>query len=107
MRLVSNVNYLPATFSDVLAVQPVIQKETIQPTTVHHTTAIHEKIHDAPIVHEATTLPTISHEDFLKQQKATGPHSHSDSNHSHQHYEGAPRVGGAGQDGTRDNTNHV
>ncbi|WVR06047.1 hypothetical protein IAU60_003075 [Kwoniella sp. DSM 27419] len=75
-------------------IQPVIQRETVQPTVVHHTTGIHEKIHDAPIVHEATTLPTIKHEDFLKQKAEGGAMSHSDSGHHHQHYEGAPRVGG-------------
>jgi hypothetical protein len=61
----------------------VIQRETIQPTTVHHTIGVHEKIHDAPIVHESTTLPTLSHADFLKQKAADVPHTHSDSNHKH------------------------
>ncbi|WWC66186.1 uncharacterized protein I206_100087 [Kwoniella pini CBS 10737] len=75
-------------------VQPVIQRETVQPTVVHHTAGIHEKIHDAPIVHEATTLPTISHSDFLKQKADAGAASHADSGHQHQFYEGAPRVGG-------------
>ncbi|KAK8866136.1 hypothetical protein IAR55_001287 [Kwoniella newhampshirensis] len=75
-------------------IQPVIQRETVQPTVVHHTAAVHEKIHDAPIVHEITTLPTISHADFLKQKEHVGPHSHQDKDHSHQYYEGAPRVGG-------------
>lgn len=76
-------------------IQPVIQKETVQPSVVHHTAAVHEKIHDAPIVHEATTLPTITHDAFLKNQEASGPHSHNDKTHSHQFYEGAPRIGGA------------
>ncbi|GFZ45497.1 hypothetical protein JCM24511_03223 [Saitozyma sp. JCM 24511] len=76
-------------------VQPVIQRETIQPTTVHHTVPVSEKVHEAPIVHEATTLPAISHADFLKQKTDSGPMSHSDKGHSHQFYEGAPRVGGA------------
>ena len=75
-------------------VQPVIQRETVSPTVVHHTNAVHEKVHDAPIVHEATTLPTISHSDFLKQKTEGGPLSHTDKGHSHQFYEGAPRVGG-------------
>ncbi|KAL7419341.1 hypothetical protein Q5752_006179 [Cryptotrichosporon argae] len=76
-------------------IQPVIQRETIQPTHVHHTVAVHEKIHDAPIVHEATTLPTIQHSDFLKQKEVGGVQHHGDSTHQHQFYEGAPRVGGA------------
>jgi hypothetical protein len=76
-------------------VQPVIQRETIQPTTVHHTIGVHEKIHDAPIVHESTTLPTLSHADFLKQKAADVPHTHADAGHQHAVFEGAPRVGGA------------
>ncbi|OCF37671.1 allergen [Kwoniella heveanensis BCC8398] len=79
-------------------IQPVIQRETVQPTVVHHTAGIHEKIHEAPIVHEATTLPTITHSDFLKQKTDGGPMSHSDKGHQHQYYEGAPRVGGHNKD---------
>ncbi|KAK4687664.1 hypothetical protein P7C73_g2457, partial [Tremellales sp. Uapishka_1] len=81
-------------------IQPVINRETIAPTTVHQTNVIHEKIHDAPIVHEATTLPTITQSEFLKN-KTSGPHAHTDSGHSHQFYEGAPKVGaGAGKETT-------
>lgn len=69
-------------------VQPVIQRETVQPTTVHQTIPIHEKIDEAPIVHEATTLPTISHDQFLQQQKSNGDaHTHADQGHHHQHCE--------------------
>ncbi|KAK1925477.1 hypothetical protein DB88DRAFT_484083 [Papiliotrema laurentii] len=78
-------------------VQPVIQRETVQPTTVHHTQAVHEKVHEAPIVHEATTLPTISHADFLKKQQSEKAHTHQDAGHHHQFYEGAPKVGGQAQ----------
>lgn len=73
-------------------IQPVIQKETIAPTTVHTTVPIHERIHEAPIVHEATTLPTVTLDEF--KSKIGGAHSHKDGNHSHQFYEGTPRVGG-------------
>jgi hypothetical protein len=41
-------------------IQPVINRETVQNTHVHTTIPIHEKIHDAPIVHEHTVLPTVS-----------------------------------------------
>ncbi|KAI9638195.1 uncharacterized protein MKK02DRAFT_42583 [Dioszegia hungarica] len=74
-------------------VQPVIQRETVQPTTVHHTVAVQEKIHDAPIVHEATVLPTISHADFLKQKQASGPMAHADEGHKHSFFSGAPKIG--------------
>lgn len=73
---------------DVPSVQPVVQRETIQPTTVHQTIPVHESIHEAPIVHEATTLPTISHEQFLQQQQTKGQaETHSDQGHNHQHCE--------------------
>jgi len=75
-------------------VQPVIQRETVQPTTVHHVQAIHEKVHEAPIVHEATTLPTISQSEFLKQKGSEVPESHAEPGHKHQYYEGAPKIGG-------------
>ncbi|KIR97337.1 allergen [Cryptococcus deuterogattii 2001/935-1] len=74
-------------------VQPVIQRETIQPTVVHHTAAIHEKVHDAPIVHEVTTLSTIGHNEFLKMKEGLKGATHADKGHQHQFYEGAPRVG--------------
>lgn len=65
-------------------VQPVIQRETIQPTTVHHTIPVSKKIHEAPIVHEATVLPAISHEQFLQQKHAGNSVRHSDKGHTHQ-----------------------
>ncbi|EIW72399.1 hypothetical protein TREMEDRAFT_66871 [Tremella mesenterica DSM 1558] len=74
-------------------IQPVIQRETIQPTHVHHTIPVSEKIHEAPIVHEATTLPAITLDQFSKH-KDHHPESHQDSSHTHQFYEGSPRVGG-------------
>jgi len=73
-------------------IQPVVQKETIAPTTVHTTVPIHEKIHEAPIVHESTTLPTVTLDEF--KTKIGGAHSHKDGNHHHQFYQGEPRIGG-------------
>jgi len=80
-------------------IQPVIQRETIAPTTVHTVVPIHEKIHDAPIVHEHTVLPTVTLDEF--KNKVGGAHSHKDGDHSHQFYDGAPRVGG-GQSSSTD-----
>ncbi|WVQ83770.1 hypothetical protein IAT38_005914 [Cryptococcus sp. DSM 104549] len=77
-------------------VQPVIQRETVQPTVVHHTAGIHEKVHDAPIVHEVTHLPTISHETFLKNKGQENVGTHSDKGHTHQYFEGAPKIGAHG-----------
>nr|ODN87504.1 allergen [Cryptococcus depauperatus CBS 7841] len=88
-------------------IQPVIQRETVQPTVVHHTAAIHERVHDAPTVHEATTLPAITHDEFLKFKNGHKGTTHNDKTHSHQFFEGAPRVGGHhGIGGKADNTVH-
>ena len=64
-------------------ITPVIQRETVQPTTVHTTQPIHQVTHEAPIVHEATTLPTISL-DELRAKAHDGPHLHKDGDHTHQ-----------------------
>lgn len=53
-----------------LPVQPVVQRETVDPTVVHKTEAIHEKVEDAPIVHEVTTLPTISADKYAKNKSS-------------------------------------
>ncbi|KAJ4148201.1 hypothetical protein LMH87_002681 [Akanthomyces muscarius] len=46
-------------------VQPVIQKETIQPEVVHTTIPVHEVHQAAAIHHETTILPTKTMEEFL------------------------------------------
>jgi len=76
-------------------IQPVINRETVQNTHVHTTIPIHEKIHDAPIVHEHTVLPTVSLKDF--EAKVGGVHQHKDGDHEHAYYEGSPRVGADGK----------
>lgn len=45
-------------------VQPVIEKETIQPEVVHTTVPVHEKHHNAAIHHETTTLPPTTMEEY-------------------------------------------
>ncbi|KAJ9125859.1 hypothetical protein QFC24_002643 [Naganishia onofrii] len=77
-------------------IQPVIQRETVASTHVHTTIPIHEKIHDAPVVHEMTTLPTVTLDEFKSKAGGVHAHSHRDGDHSHQYYEGSPRVGGPG-----------
>lgn len=79
-------------------IQPVINRETVQNTHVHTTVPIHEKIHDAPIVHEHTVLPTVSLAEF--QAKVGGEHQHKDGDHTHAYYEGSPRVGSEGRTAT-------
>jgi len=77
-------------------IQPVIQRETVQPTVIHNTVGVHERLHEAPIVHEMTELPAMTQAEFLKQKESNGPMAHGDKGHTHQFYEGAPRVGGGG-----------
>lgn len=57
-------------------VQPVIQKETIQPEVVHTTIPVHETHQAAPIYHETTILPVKTMDEFLGGQsdlKASTP----------------------------------
>ncbi|KAG5643862.1 hypothetical protein DXG03_009546 [Asterophora parasitica] len=48
-------------------VQPVIDKQTISPNTIHTTIPIQHTTHDAPIIHEPQTHATVSVEDFLRK----------------------------------------
>lgn len=48
-------------------IQPVVEKETIEPHIVHKTKAIHEVHHDEPKHHEATQLPPVTMDEFQKQ----------------------------------------
>jgi hypothetical protein len=45
-------------------IQPVIQKETIQPTVVHTTVPVHEVHHNEAKHHTATALPAITLDEF-------------------------------------------
>ena len=47
-------------------VQPVIEREVIQPTVVHTTVPIHERIEYEPTFHPATVQPKVTMEEFLK-----------------------------------------
>lgn len=70
-------------------VQPVVQRETVDPTVVHKTKAVHERVEDAPIVHEVTTLPTISADKYAKNKSSLeGEGEHCST------FEGAPQVAG-------------
>ena len=72
-------------------IQPVVQKETIQPSVVHTTVPIHE-VHENEAKHHATSaLPAVSMADFKKQGGSlTGREERYDG------FEGEPRaVGGA------------
>ncbi|KAI4259316.1 MAG: hypothetical protein L6R42_004634 [Xanthoria sp. 1 TBL-2021] len=72
-------------------IQPVVQKETIQPSVVHTTVPIHEVHHNEAKHHGASALPAVSMADFKKQGGSlTGREERYDG------FEGEPRaVGGA------------
>lgn len=72
-------------------IQPVVQKETIQPSVVHTTVPIHEIHQNEAKHHAASALPAVSMADFKKQGGSlTGREERYDG------FEGEPRaVGGA------------
>ncbi|KAK1564035.1 allergen [Colletotrichum navitas] len=57
-------------------IQPVIQKEVVQPHVVHTTVPIHETHHAKPVHHEATTLPTKTLEEFNREKGGLDGHGH-------------------------------
>lgn len=48
-------------------IQPVVNKETIQPSVVHTTVPIHEVHHNAAQHHAATALPAVSMSEFKRE----------------------------------------
>jgi len=72
-------------------IQPVVNKETIQPSVVHTTVPIHEVHQNEAKHHSASALPAVSMADFKKQGGSlTGREERYDG------FEGEPRaVGGA------------
>lgn len=64
------------------SIQPVIQRETVQPSVIHTTKNVHEHVTDRPIVHDQTVEPTLSINQFKdKVGHLTG--GHSTSHHEH------------------------
>jgi hypothetical protein len=53
-------------------IQPVVHKETIQPSVVHTTVPIHETHHEQAKIHGTTTLPAVSMDEFKRQGGALG-----------------------------------
>lgn len=51
-------------------IQPVIERETIQPEVVHTTNHVHETHHLNAEHHEATTAPAVSLSEFEKKAGA-------------------------------------
>ena len=76
-------------------IQPVVQKETIQPSVVHTTVPIHEVHHNEAKHHAASALPAVSMADFKKQGGSlTGREERYDG------FEGEPRAVGSALGGS-------
>jgi len=71
-------------------IQPVVQKETIQPSVVHTTVPIHEVHHNEAKHHSASALPAVSMADFKNSGGVlTGREERTDT------FEGEPRAVGS------------
>ena len=86
-------------------IQPIVQKETIQPSVVHTTIPIHEDHHNEAQHDSATALPAVSMADFKRQGGVlTGREERYDG------FEGEPRAigqsmgSGSGTTGATGNT---
>jgi hypothetical protein len=81
-------------------IQPVVQKETIQPSVVHTTVPIHEVHQNEAKHHTASSLPAVTMDEFKRQGgHLSGREERTDA------FEGEPRsvggtIGGAGARGT-------
>ena len=81
-------------------IQPVVQKETIQPSVVHTTVPIHEVHQNEAKHHTATSLPAVSMNEFKQQGGSlSGREERTDA------FAGEPRsvggtLGGSGARGT-------
>ncbi|TAQ86814.1 hypothetical protein B7494_g4880 [Chlorociboria aeruginascens] len=53
-------------------IQPVVHKETIQPSVVHSTIPVHEVHHNGAKHHNATSLPAVTMDEFNRQGGSLG-----------------------------------
>ncbi|KAF2202120.1 hypothetical protein GQ43DRAFT_369834 [Delitschia confertaspora ATCC 74209] len=73
-------------------IQPVIEKETVQPTVVHTTVPIHETHHQAAKHHGATELPPVTMDEFKQKGGVLGGREeHYDG------FEGEPKLRNIGE----------
>jgi len=77
-------------------IQPVVHKETIQPSVVHTTVPIHEVHHNAAQHHSTSALPPVSMSDFKKQGGVLGGREER-----YDGFEGEPRAIGNALGGGR------
>jgi len=52
-------------------IQPVVERERVQPTTIHTTERVHEHITDRPVIHEQSVEQPISIDQFNKNMTST------------------------------------
>lgn len=83
-------------------IQPVVQKETIQPSVVHTTVPIHEVHHNEAKHHAASALPAVSMADFKKQGGSL-----SGREERYDGFEGEPRAVGGALGGSSTGTGHT
>ncbi|KAK2063089.1 allergen [Colletotrichum caudatum] len=57
-------------------IQPVIQRDVVQPHVVHTTVPIHETHHAKPVHHAATTLPAKTLDEFNRDKAGHVGHGH-------------------------------
>jgi len=70
-------------------IQPVVQKQTIEPHVVHTTVPIHEVHHNAAQHHSSSALDPVSMDDFKARGGTLGGREER-----HDHFEGEPRAFG-------------
>lgn len=70
-------------------IQPVIQKEVIQPEVIHTTVPVHEVHHYAASHHPTSTLPAVSMDEFKRKGGKLG----GAERHVHE-FEGCPETAG-------------
>merc|ERR1712144_94363 len=81
-------------------IQPVVQKETIQPSVVHTTVPVHEVHQNEAKHHTATSLPAVTMDEFKKQGgHLSGRDERTDAFAGEPHSVGGT-LGGAGAHGT-------
>jgi len=68
-------------------IQPVVERETIQPHVVHTTVPIHEKIEHEPIIHKGNVLPAMTMDEFSRAGHSLTGHRKAPE---HIEYEGEP-----------------
>lgn len=75
-------------------IQPVVQKETIQPNVIHTTVPIHEVHHNAATHHGTTALPTMTMDQFKQKGGVLGGREER-----YDEFEGVPKNIGRGAAG--------